>query len=172
MSNKSSYQPAEWSQLLRSASLAGVAVTAAAPSGPIGLIQEMFAAGRVLADVKIKGSDDELITAIVADLATAEGRAAAKAGLEAEFRGGAAGDIKAGAIAALKSAVAIVEAKGSPGEAAAFRTWLMGVSQKVAEAAKEGGFLGFGGVKVSAEEQAALDDIGVALGLAAPKAVA
>jgi hypothetical protein len=40
------------------------------------------------------------------------------------------------------------------------------VSQKVAEAATEGGFLGFGGVQVSDAERATLDDIAEALGVA------
>jgi hypothetical protein len=37
---------------------------------------------------------------------------------------------------------------------------------RVAEAAREGGFLGVGGVKVSAAEQQALDALAAALGLA------
>jgi hypothetical protein len=167
MSTKASYDPAEWSQLLLSASLAGIAVTAAAPSGPIGVIKELFAAGKVLAEIKTKGSGNELLNAIVADLETSEGRAAARDGLDADFKGGSAAEIKARAIAALKQAAAIVDAKGSPGEAADFRGWLYHVSQQVAEAAKEGGFLGFGGVRVSPEEAAALQDIRVALDLPA-----
>ena len=41
------------------------------------------------------------------------------------------------------------------------------MSQEVAEAAKEGGFLGIGGVRVSEAEQAALREISDALGLPA-----
>jgi hypothetical protein len=42
---------------------------------------------------------------------------------------------------------------------------LMSISQRVAEASKEGGFLGFGGTLVSEQEQAALHSISGALGL-------
>ena len=172
MSNKTSYAPQEWAQLLRRPSMAGVAVTAASPSGPIGIVKELFAAGRMLADVKLKGSGNELIAAIVADLQTAEGRSMGKEGLEAEFKGAKPADIRTRAIEAVQRAARLVDAKGSPEEAAEFKEWLRAISQKVAEAAKEGGFLGFGGVQVSAEEQAALDEISHALGLPAATAVA
>ena len=54
----------------------------------------------------------------------------------------------------------------APDEAAAFKTWLREISQKVAEAAVEGSFLGFGGVRVSDAETATLRDISEALGMA------
>lgn len=52
-------------------------------------------------------------------------------------------------------------------EAAAFKTWLRTISSKVADAATEGGTLGFGGVKVSDKEKATLNDLAKALGVAA-----
>ena len=52
-----------------------------------------------------------------------------------------------------------------PGDAAAFKAWLRGISQKVAEASKEGSFLGVGGVQVSDAEKATLADISNALGI-------
>jgi hypothetical protein len=39
------------------------------------------------------------------------------------------------------------------------------VAQKVSEAAKEGGFLGFGGTQVSEQEAATLKELSVALGI-------
>ena len=57
-----------------------------------------------------------------------------------------------------------VKAK-SPADAQEFRTWLMSIARKAAEAAKEGGFLGIGGTQVSASEQAALAQLGTALGV-------
>jgi hypothetical protein len=49
----------------------------------------------------------------------------------------------------------------------AFKTWLRHTSQAVAEAATEGGFLGFGGVRVSEAEKATVGEISGALGLKA-----
>jgi hypothetical protein len=51
----------------------------------------------------------------------------------------------------------------APEDAAAFKAWLEDLARRVAEAAKEGGFLGFGGVQVSAAEQATLTEISAAL---------
>jgi len=66
----------------------------------------------------------------------------------------------------LRQVAALLDAK-APADAAAFKTWLRHVSQTVAESATEGGFLGFGGVKVSEAEKATLDEISQALGLPA-----
>ena len=55
-------------------------------------------------------------------------------------------EVRDKAIAALREAAAIVDAK-APDEAAAFKDWLRQIAQKTAEASTEGGFLGFGGVQ-------------------------
>ena len=60
----------------------------------------------------------------------------------------------------------VVDAK-APDDAAAFKGWLREISQHVAEAAKEGGFLGIGGVLVSEAEKATLTEISSTLGLTA-----
>ncbi len=60
----------------------------------------------------------------------------------------------------------IVDTK-APGDAAAFKEWWQAISVKVAEASKEGGFLGFGGVQVSDAEKATVDQVSKALGLVA-----
>jgi hypothetical protein len=63
----------------------------------------------------------------------------------------------------LREVSAILAAK-APGDAPAFKAWLKSISQKVAEASSEGGFLGIGGVQVSDKEKATLADISTALG--------
>ena len=57
---------------------------------------------------------------------------------------------------------ALVAAK-APAAAPGFRDWLKVIAGKVAEAGTEGGFLGFGGEKVSAAETATLERIASAL---------
>jgi hypothetical protein len=52
-------------------------------------------------------------------------------------------------------------------EATEVRQWLTRVAQATAEAAKEGGFLGFGGTLVSEEEKAAIARIESTLGIPA-----
>jgi hypothetical protein len=165
MADKTAFTDQEWARVLQSVTLAGIAVTAASPSGLWGLIKESFAAGSVLAHAKSDAGSCALARAVVEDLQTSEGRSKAREGIEVK-----AGDkpetIQARAVEALREVGALVDAK-APGDAAAFKAWLRGISQRVAEAAKEGGFLGFGGVQVSDAEQKALADISAALRLTA-----
>ena len=53
----------------------------------------------------------------------------------------------------------IVLAKATPDEAAAFGGWLIAAAQAAADAAKDGGFLGFHADQVSEREQAMLDGV-------------
>src|SRR5262245_7930519 len=69
-------------------------------------------------------------------------------------------------LAHLREVSKILYAK-APADAAAFKTWLRSIGQSVAEAASEGSFLGFGGVRVSDAEKATLDDIAEAPGTTA-----
>lgn len=162
MANKASFTPEEWKQLLESPMLASMAVTAAEPSGLWGMLKESFAAGGTLAKVKSDASANELIKAVVADFDTSEGRGAARDGLQARLSGSKPAEVKDKAIAGLRQVSALLDAKAS-GDAAAFKTWLQTIGQHVAEAAKEGGFLGFGGVQVSDAEKATLAEIAQAL---------
>ncbi len=66
----------------------------------------------------------------------------------------------------VKSAVELVARKASPAEADAYKAMLVGVAQKAAEASKEGGFLGFGGVRVSDAEHAFISEVKKAVGVA------
>ena len=45
-----------------------------------------------------------------------------------------------------------------------YRLWVITIAQKVAEASKEGGFLGIGGKRVTADETVALKEIAEAIG--------
>jgi hypothetical protein len=53
----------------------------------------------------------------------------------------------------------------SPADAPAYGRLLVDAATRVAEASKEGGFLGIGGTRVSAQEQQAIDEIRAAVGL-------
>ena len=103
-----------------------------------------------------------LVKAIVADLEAGPGRGAASQELQAKFASTAPADVKAKCIEILRQASELLDAK-APGNSAAFRAWLARISREVAEAAKEGGFLGIGGVPVSEAERATLSEISSAL---------
>jgi len=164
MTDKSSFNKDEWALLLRSPMNAGMAITAAEPSGLFGLLKESFAGGAALAQVAADPNANPLIKAVVTDFQTSDGRAAAHDGLKAEFGNSKPAEIKSKAIDSLREVTALLAAK-APGDAAAFKGWLHQISQKTAEAASEGGGLFGGGVQVSDAEKATLSEISSALGV-------
>ena len=165
MADKATFTPDEWNLLLESVMMAGIAVTAADPSGLWGMLKESFASSSALLKAKGDVAANPLIRAIVNDFETSEGRSAARSGLNAKLKGAQPSEIKARCINALQQAAETVEAK-APSDAAAFKGWLYQISQNVAQASNEGGFLGFGGIPVSDAEKATLGEISTALRLA------
>ena len=166
MADKSNFTPDEWKLLLESVMMAGIAVTAADPSGLWGLLKESFASGSEFMKAKMDPATNSLIKAVVADFDSAQGRATARDGLNEKLKGNKPADIPAKCVETLRQVAALVDAK-APGDAGAFKGWLRQISQHVAEAATEGGLLGFGGVRVSDAEKATLKEISSALRLAA-----
>jgi hypothetical protein len=164
MADKSNFTPDEWKLLLESVTMAGVAVSAADPSGLWGLLKESFAEGTAL--MAAKTTTKPLIKAVVADFETSQGRSAARDGLKEKLSGLKPAEITAKCIETLGQAGVLVDAK-APDDAAAFKGWLRQISQHVAEASKEGGFFGGGGAPVSDKEKATLQEISSALKLAA-----
>src|SRR3954469_14965040 len=162
MVDKTSFTPDEWTKLLESPMMAGIAITAAEPSGLWGLLKESLSGGWALLEAKTSGRN-ELVKAVATDFGTSEGRAAARDGVQARLSGSKPAEVRDKAIAALRDAAAIVDAK-APDAAAAFKDWLRQIAQKTAEASTEGGFLGFGGVQISEAEKATLAEIANALG--------
>ena len=165
MADKSSFTSDEWQTLLESVMATGLAVTAAEPSGLLGLLQESFASGKMLAKARTDAGANPLVKAVVDDLATSSGRSASGSRLQQALAGKKPGEMKAVCIEILGKADQILGAK-APGDAAAFENWLRQIGQSVAEAATEGGFLGIGGVAVSEAEKATLAEISGALKLA------
>ena len=164
MTDKTSFTKDEWTLLLKSPMIAGMAITAAEPSGLWGLSKEAFAGGAALTKVTTDSSANGLIKAVAADFSTSEGRSAARDGLKADFAGSKPADMKAKSVEELREVSALLNAK-APGDAAAFKAWLRQISQSTAEAASEGGGLFGGGPVVSDAEKATLGEISTALGI-------
>src|SRR5262249_62330704 len=151
MANKTTFTPDEWQKILQSVMLSGMAVTAADPSGLIGVLKESMATGRSLLAAKSDPQSNELIRSVAADFETSEGRKAAREGIKATLSGSKAGEVSGKSIAALHDVALLLDRK-APAEAAGFKTWLQHIAAGAAEAANEGGFMGFGGVPVSDAE--------------------
>lgn len=165
MADKSNFTPDEWKLILESVTMAGIAVSAADPSGLWGL-KESFAEGTALMTAKTDPTTKPLIKAVVADFETSQGRGTARDGLKEKLAGLKPAEITAKCIETLGQAGMLVDAKAS-GDAEAFKGWLRQISQHVAEASREGGFFGTSGAPVSDKEKATLQQISSALKLAA-----
>jgi hypothetical protein len=160
MTTKSDYTDDEWATLVRAPIVAGMAITIADPGGPIEVAKEVMATLRA---ATTPSQDAELVTAVSQELtALAKQRQNPAAGFKP--KGAMAGEQILDEIRRVNE---ILNAKASPEEAAAFRAWLLDVAQHAADAAKEGGFMGFGAEQVSAGEQDMLARLGSALGVEA-----
>ena len=93
MANKQNFTPEEWSKIVQSVVLSGMAVTAADPSGLIGLLQELFASGSALLKAKTDPGASELIKAVVAEFETSDGRGKVQEAIKARLAGAKAGDV-------------------------------------------------------------------------------
>jgi hypothetical protein len=162
MATKANFTPDEWKTIVGSPMLAGMAVSLAEPSGIWGMMKESMASGSALLDVKRDAGASELAKALVADMETSDGRSVARDGLKSELSGKTITEIKQQVLASLTRVGQILDSK-APDDAAAFKTWLKHIAEKVAEASSEGGFLGFGGVKVTDAERASVEEVGRAL---------
>ncbi len=168
MATKTDFTSDEWKLLLQSPLITGVAISAADPSGLIGMLKESMASARALVSAASDPQADALVKAVAADFETSEGRGHAQEGVKALASGVTKpADIVAKAVEQLKAVAALIDAKGGA-DAVPFKTWLAGVAKAVAESAPEGGFLGFGGTQVSDAEKATVAQIASALGVPAP----
>ncbi|HOM21395.1 MAG TPA: hypothetical protein PK214_10625 [Ottowia sp.] len=151
----------------------GSCVATAAGSGLLGTGKELFASGQaVMAGLK-DYPGNALIQALVPD-PSAEDKQAELAQARAT-RDWAMARLKAKGIhtpaqmAALtledaRAVARLLDSRVDPAQAAQYRAWALSVAEKVAQAATEGGFLGFGGTRLSEAEQALIAQLREALG--------
>jgi hypothetical protein len=150
MTSKAGFNAEEWSIVAAAPLLAGERVAAAERGGTI---RERFAIGRVYAAARELHGESALLDELVATTPSIDLH---------ELRG--AGDQVAASNERLRAALAILDAKATPQDVAAYKGFVLAVVQTVAEAFREGGFVGIGGEEVSDREQAALDEIAAVLG--------
>jgi hypothetical protein len=160
VTTKSDFTEEEWATLARAPMVAGMAITLADPGGPIEVVRETSA---VLKFATGTASDqrDDLVGEVAREL---RGLVEQRKNPAADFkpRGAMAGKE---ILDELSRANEIVGAKGTPEEAEAFREWIMECAQRAADAAKEGGFMGFRAEQVSQGEKDMLAQLRAALGI-------
>jgi hypothetical protein len=151
-------------RLGRAPMVAGMAISLADPGGPIEAIKESSAAFKTLLEAAREGGYGDLVHSIAQDVAAkAQRRENPMGGFKPDRR-----DAIDEILDELRAVNALLRSKATPEEAAEFAEWLRTASQRAALAAREGGFLGFGGEQVSEREQQMLDRLGEIFG--APRA--
>ena len=133
-------------------------MTVADPGGLVGAVQESAAMARSMQNVDGAESEISIAGAIFAELKTPEGRRLIKAGLKEIIKGHGPAEASAAAVARLTEVMSLVAQK-APSEFDALASLVSETANNVAEAAKEGGFMGFGGTPVSDAEKKTLADI-------------
>jgi hypothetical protein len=159
MTAKADYTEEEWTRLRRAPFVAGLAISMADPGGPIEMAKETMATLRA---ATTPPSQEELLLAVSQDIASMMNR---KQNPLKDFKPDSAALAGKMVLDEMKAVNEIATAKAPPEEADAFRRWLLTVAQAAADAAKEGGFMGFGAEQVSQGEQRMLGELREALGV-------
>ena len=164
MASKSDFSVEEWGLLRDAPHFVVVAVASAGGSGLFGSLKEALAPAGAMIEA-LKGDNallrdvcqkDEM-KAAVESLKDMTKSTTDYEALKAFFRNGATEKSRA--------ALDLLKKKGAPGDASAYADFLMNLGNRVANAAKEGSFLGFGGERVSEHERTLLAELAQTLGV-------
>lgn len=161
MINKTDFTETEWSAIVDAPQMAGIAVMVAGASGIIGSLKE----AAVAAGAVFEGTThaNELIRLISSkdEMKASQERVRAAMG---DFGNQDPTDwVRQQTISTVQRAMTILRGK-SPETVGVYKDWIMTIADKVANAAKEGGFLGFGGERVSEKEREAIEQLRMAIG--------
>ena len=158
MTGKADYVEDEWTRLVRAPFVAGLALSIADPGGPIEMAHETMATLKV---ATTPPSREQLLLEVSQDIVSmVNDKQNPLKGFKPD-NSALAGKMILDELAATNE---ILNAKAKPEEAEAFRRWLLDVAQAAANAAKEGGFIGFGAVRVSEGEEKMMQQMRETLG--------
>jgi hypothetical protein len=165
MTTRDDYTNEEWKFLRAAPMLAGMYVAMASRSGPVDSMKELAAISQAM-DEGMRGSTGiEILDDVFADMKPRQGELV-QTHDSVVINVKTPEQLKVATLDSCNKAARALE-KASVEEAEGYKRWIVTLTQKVAEAGKEGGFLGIGGVLVSKEEESAINEISSALGLAA-----
>ena len=159
MTSKSDFTEEEWVRVRRAPFVAGMAISLADPGGPIEMAKETMATVKSATNPP---SREQLLTEVALEI---QGMTQQKqnplSGYQLDKNAGAPGQQ---VLDELRAVQGIVAAKATPEESTAFGAWMLATAQAAADAAKEGGFMGFGAEQVSQGEKDMLDQVRSAVG--------
>jgi hypothetical protein len=164
MTTQAGFTSDEWTQLRIVPSLVTGGMTAADPSGIFSSIKEAVAGMKSMLESFQQGAGLELLGAMLADKSL-PGMPDPKTLVGEGNREQQMANLKTAVLERVKAAANLVSRKATADEAAGYKRMVMAVAERTANASKEGGFLGFGGVRVSAAEQSFLNEVKAALQL-------
>ncbi len=162
MTTKDDYTAAEWQLLIDIPSLVGTAVMVSAHSG-LGSMKEAFAIARGVLGAKDGYEQNELIQSLTESRIKDGMKSKIESVTDNPYRGMSASELAEVVTEKCRAVSELLAAKSTEEEAADYKQWSLSVGQQVANAAKEGGFLGIGGVRVSEAEKQILETIETAL---------
>jgi len=157
MSTQTNFTPEEWKTISNAPILAGLLVSVADLSGPIGILKEAATLVNSVSETATTTSN-ELIRAVAESIKASGGRPDIR-DLPKDRR-----SVSSVLIDRCKRACDLVALK-SLGDAEEYKRWILSLARETAEASKEGGFLGIGGTLVSDEESSALNALANELGM-------
>ncbi len=155
MTSKADFTDEEWARLKRAPFVAGMAITIADPGGPIEAFKETAATLKTVRAAE-DGSRGELVGELAREVVADAGQRKNPLGGFKPSSGGTAG---VEILRELGEVNRVVSEKASQEDTAAVREWLLDAAQEAANAAKEGGFMGFHAERVSEGEQRMLDSL-------------
>ena len=160
MSSKADYSSEEWGTVISGPYLAALYIVVA--DFNLTYFRELAAMTKAVMDSAAKTTSD-LVKAVAVDLTSKDSQDQIKQNMD-ELKGQKdPSGMKADIIGKVTVAVDTVADKSAE-DGDEYRRWLIHLAQVTAEASKEGGFLGFGAVRVSEREKQGLDELAEALG--------
>jgi hypothetical protein len=166
MSTKANYTPEEWKMLEDLPTYAGTTVIILAQSGWIGIAKEFGTLVMALVRIAEKYPNNELIQALFDN----DGKRKEKGEKEAnELKGkfDKPEDVTNWLVEQCRLASDLLARKSTPQESREYKELVVHLTKEAANASKEGGFLGMGGVQVSETEQQIINKVASALGVPA-----
>jgi len=163
MTTKTDFSAEEWDALLAGPLAASMYIIVSSPSF-FGSIKEIAAMSKDLAKTATRPDNTELLRFMLADYQDKETMKRVTPNIK-----GNAEEVKDELRAIITKAVELLNEKATPEESAQIRAWMSELAVTTAEAAKEGGFLGIGAVRVSDAEKRALVELAGILGVEVPE---
>ena len=143
MTGKTDFTAEEWQLVAEGPPAAGMAVATAQRGGTF---RETFALAKAYTDARGEHGESQLLDELVAERPKVK-----------HERANSPGELKEETLQQLRDAVALLRSKATPEEVDAYRSFVLGVANRVANAHKEDG------VAVGSGEQAVIEEIAASL---------